>query len=477
MLELVEHLDRADVRYCHWKSNLAIDRSASGENDLDLLIARSDANAFVGVLHELGFVRTTNPLTNVPGTASYYRYSEAGRRWINVHAHYQLVLGHDRTKNYRVPIEDAYLASATRLGIFPVPRAELEYVLLVIRLVLKYAIWDEIAWNQLRGNPSHPKESEQAELDELAARVDHDEVATAIKEHLPYLDPQLFAACEAALRADTPITSRVRAAARLERALQPFARSSPAADAWFRLSRRFDLAARRRLGHLPGNRPASGGAVVAIIGGDGSGKTTAVTDAVGWLRAAIDVRQIHLGKPPWSYTTQLTRAAAKGVALAVAALDRTAPSPLTARLVETVTTYRPLLWHLCAARDRRLTYAGARRFVDRGGIVISDRYPHPLLHLMDVPQISRTTAGQLDTALVRAMSRAEIRSHDSIAPPTCSPCCDSIRRSPLYASRKNPPTACEPGEPRSGRPTGAPRVRTSSMQRSPRTRSRPSCGV
>lgn len=39
IVELVDAFDRSGVAYCHWKSNQAIARSATGENDLDLLVA------------------------------------------------------------------------------------------------------------------------------------------------------------------------------------------------------------------------------------------------------------------------------------------------------------------------------------------------------------------------------------------------------------------------------------------------------
>ena len=46
-LELVSSLCRAleeaEIHYCHWKSNESLDRSASGENDLDLLVSRAEA--------------------------------------------------------------------------------------------------------------------------------------------------------------------------------------------------------------------------------------------------------------------------------------------------------------------------------------------------------------------------------------------------------------------------------------------------
>jgi thymidylate kinase len=44
-------------------------------------------------------------------------------------------------------------------------------------------------------------------------------------------------------------------------------------------------------------RPASGGLLVAIVGGDGAGKSTAVSDLATWLAETYDTRTVHLGKP------------------------------------------------------------------------------------------------------------------------------------------------------------------------------------
>ena len=59
--DLCKSLDAEGVRYCHWKSNESIARSASGENDLDLLVRRSDAERFEGILRRLGFKDTHQP--------------------------------------------------------------------------------------------------------------------------------------------------------------------------------------------------------------------------------------------------------------------------------------------------------------------------------------------------------------------------------------------------------------------------------
>ncbi|MDQ3147507.1 MAG: hypothetical protein M3R01_11365, partial [Actinomycetota bacterium] len=55
VVELCQALEEEKILYCHWKSNEAIDRSANGENDLDLLIERADAPSFATVIARLGF--------------------------------------------------------------------------------------------------------------------------------------------------------------------------------------------------------------------------------------------------------------------------------------------------------------------------------------------------------------------------------------------------------------------------------------
>ena len=50
-------------------------------------------------------------------------------------------------------------------------------------------------------------------------------------------------------------------------------------------------------------RMANGGMLVAIIGGDGSGKTTVVNELRQKLSEEFDVIKVHMGKPSWSWTT------------------------------------------------------------------------------------------------------------------------------------------------------------------------------
>lgn len=409
---LTDALEDRGVTYCHWKSTTAIDRSATGENDLDLLVARGHVKAFTEVLLGLGFVRA-DPwrAAPVPGMEDFYGYDRPSGRLVHVHAHYQLVLGHDRTKNFRLPVEEAYLDSSESRGVFRLPAPEFEFVVFVVRMALKYAIWDEILWNALKGGKAGPKRSEIAEFEDLRARVDPNGVTALLNGHGPFIGVDLFDECVAFLAGRMSLIRRVRTARRLQAALRPYARRAPSLDAWVRLERRVGLAVRRRLGLLPTHRPASGGVMIGIMGGDGAGKSTALAELVKWLEVDFDTLQIHLGKPKWSRTTVAVRGSLKVASVGASLVRRRSGRP------SLVDQYRPVFWHACTARDRALTFRRAASFAAGGGIVVSDRYPHPALRLMEAPQIERTAGDLVDRPLVRSLATMEKRYHDSITSP------------------------------------------------------------
>ncbi|MEE8450604.1 MAG: hypothetical protein V3R99_01785 [Thermoguttaceae bacterium] len=401
VLLLIDRLSRAmdaeRIAYCHWKSNMEIDLATGGEQDLDLLIRRADLPRFVAVLGRLGFRPARVPAAaQLPGVVHYFGYDAPSGRLVHVHAHYRLILGHDLTKNVRLPIERPLLESATTGHPLKLPTPEFELILFVIRMMLKHSTVDT-----LLGRQGRLSVSEQREFTYLTARANPRRLHATLQQHLPCIESDLFDECLASLEPGVSIWERLGAWRQLRRVLHPYARRSRAADVGLKAWRRSTKAVRRRTaGHMPRKRLLGGGSIIALVGGDGAGKSTAVAGLHGWLSKHFDVRKVHMGKPPRSRTTVLVRGLLK--------LGR------TVRLHGGVAS---LLQDVCTARDRYLAYARARRYAANGGLVICDRYPLPQIKLMDAmksnPSPGTASRGQV-TRFLRRLAR---RYYRNILPP------------------------------------------------------------
>jgi thymidylate kinase len=412
--ELCDELRAAGVAYCHWKSNATIERSERAESDLDLLVARRDAGRFEELLRRLGFKQGQQaPKRRLPGLFHAFGLDEASGTLVHIHAHYQLVLGDDTTKNYRLPIEDAYLASSYQGDVFKIPAAEFEYVVFVLRMVLKHATWDAVATG--KGSLSS---GERDELAYLSQGVDGERARAVVGEHLPFIAPEIWDACVAAVRRGPSSPARVRAARRLEVALSGQSRRSPNLDPFVRSWRRAETAATRRVRRTPMRRSRidHGGSVVAIVGADGAGKSTAVAEVVRWLSRDLDVLAVHLGKPRRSATSALVDRVWRR-ATARSADPTRGPSPLSDAEPMTPRRLLKLVRKVLISRDRYLEYARARRFAAEGGIVVSDRFPLPEITRMDAPATAAIPSARASSPAVRLLARLEDRYYSRIGRP------------------------------------------------------------
>lgn len=413
-LELVSELCRAldveEVNYCHWKSNEALDLSATGDNDLDLLVSRSDAQKFEEILRRLGFRDAQLPRwKQLPGIWHAYGLDRGTGKLVHIHAHYQLVIGDDMTKNYHLPIEEPYLASAVRAAPFRIPAPEFELALLVVRMVIKHCSWDAIV--SLQGSLSA---SERRELADLLGRVDPDDGYSTLHRHLPFIDRVLWERCLRSVQPGSSAWFRIWTARQLQRALVACSRRGRALDTYLKMWRRVRTFVRRRLFRLRAEpkRLCRAGLLIAIVGGDGAGKSTAVDDLTEWLADDFLAASVHLGKPPRS----LLSAVVKGMMVVAASVKRS-PTPSGRALRTSMAgsdggsmtprnTAR-LVWEVLTARDRYRTYRRARRSASNGAIVVCDRFPLPEIKLMDGAVSARMADPSRWSSLVKYLADRE----------------------------------------------------------------------
>lgn len=398
-------LDTDGISYCHWKSNAALDRSAYGQNDLDLLVARRDSHRFIELLYQLGFKKAIGvPEKELPGVMHFYGYDAPSARYVHAHVHFQLVLGHDSVKNYRLPIEEPFLASATYDAPFRIPAPEYELVVFIIRMLLKHASWDTALGSQRRLSTS-----EQSELAYLLERSDPSHLDVILEDHLPFLDRDLFVAFMHNLQQEGSVLIRLRIGAKLRKGLEKHARRSVAVAGYLRVARRWSDKVRRRVfWRRSGKRFENGGALIALVGGDGAGKTSSIGMLYHWLSENFDTVHIHMGKPPRTWVARFIRAGIKVErSFNRGSQEGSIPFP----------GYMQLLWHLMVARDRCQAYSRAHRFAANGGLVVCDRFPLPSIKSMDGPQISFNVAPERQNWLIDRLLAAEERYYQHISLP------------------------------------------------------------
>ncbi|HET9906302.1 MAG TPA: hypothetical protein VFQ23_06665 [Anaerolineales bacterium] len=381
--KLCDALRVENIDYCHWKSNNMLARSANGDNDLDLLINRADETRFAEILFRLGFKQVTAPgEKQMPGVLDFFGFDHDAEKWVHVHAHYQLIMGHDMTKNFRLAVERPYLESAVQGELFRVPAVEFELIILVIRMVLKHSTWDAIL-----GREGKLSSSERKELVYLQERSDSQYVNQILRKYLPYIDVDFFKECVDALKSGASLWKRVKTGQELQIRLRSNAVYSIPVDTFLKLWRRAALIIQRRL-FKPSTKYqlAIGGAVIALLGGDGAGKTTAVGAISTWLSKNFKITKIHMGKPAWSPITVTIRSILKiGQVLGLYPLETTFDETIQQKS-RVSPGYPYLIREVCRARDRYWTYVKARRLAAQGSLVILDRFPLPQIQIMDGAQ-------------------------------------------------------------------------------------------
>jgi thymidylate kinase len=146
--------------------------------------------------------------------------------------------------------------------------------------------------------------------------------------------------------------------------------------------------------------------VVALVGGDGAGKSTCARELCAWLGTDLPILHAHLGRPPRGPLTLIVGGALKAEQLWYRIVRRDPPPG----------THIELLRHLCTARDRYRLYSQVRRYAVAGGIVISERYPVPQNSVLVGPCIP-DLIGSEPTLLARLLRDTESRYYTRMLPP------------------------------------------------------------
>jgi thymidylate kinase len=365
---LFMQLESRNVRFSHWKSNIRLDETLAGGEDIDLLVHRRDAALFHATLAELGF-KLAQSRTGLghPGVFHALGLDAETGELAHLHAYHQIVSGDSLVKNYRLQIEDVILDQPTHLLGIRVPTPEAELVLFALRIALKHVSPIEIAM----ANRGYHKVSH--EMKWLCARSDIDRATTLCSALFPTIEPELFGQLLDSIQNDNGLFRRILLGWKVAWRLREKRRLGFAAVAASRL-RRFFFLILVRFYRRKDMVLQTGGLIVALVGPKATGKSTLGRELAGRLGQFLDVHRIHAGKPPGTFLTLLPRIF---LPLARRLLQNERPQEYqkSERRQEKRYSMIFVLRMTMIAYERRKLLGWAQRTATAGGIVIADRYP------------------------------------------------------------------------------------------------------
>ena len=381
--ELLASFHQRHVSYCYWRSGRRVEAAFAGDSDLDLLVAKQHQYRAQQSLLECGFkCFPAVAHRDHPAISSFLGYDEAGGRIVHVHLHVRLVVGGALLKTHRVRWEEMVLARAVchpELPIRVLDPAD-EALLMVVRACLELRRTDPVAlrgWTALTRKFATDRAAfaartvalDRAALLERAREVFSDDLAALLTEDV------FGAPARAAQRRLRRRMRRELGAWRTCNRVEEYLRSGVRTALWAagRLNASCFHLARPWRRRAPG-----GGCVAAIVGVDGSGKTTVMTAIRAWLDAEIDVVPIYFGtgggrpsllllplKLMLPLIMRFVRTKPKGSSHGRVS-DRP-PGPVYSVLM--------MAWAGVLAVEKRTKLLAARRGAERGVVVIADRYP------------------------------------------------------------------------------------------------------
>jgi len=414
---LIEELNKSGIRYCHWKSNYSLAETVLGRTDVDLLVHRQDAPLFRSILTQLCF----RPARNTdgkpfPSVEHHYALDDDSGDFVHVHAYYRVITGESLTKNYRLPVEEMLLRNTGEVGSVRVPTKGAELVIFTLRMMLKHTSLMELLllsryWKQV-----------QDEINWLIEADSLDEALDLVSCWLPPLDANLFSTCIVALKSPTHLLQRIILGHRLRSRLDVYARHS-AIRARLSGVQKFMVMLFRRLSRSnKGMMPLSGGAVIAFVGPEATGKSTLLSEISHWLGEHFAVERIHAGKPTSTTLTVLPN-------LLLPVLRSMLPAYRSTRLETKYSAGKrpeksnnnfPLIYavrSVLLAYDRRSLLTRAFGRAANGTIVLCDRYPSLRSGAPDSPQLSHLAVPPGKYSVRRLLARVEARLYREIPPP------------------------------------------------------------
>ena len=373
MLELYSNLfkklDEKDVFYCSWKSNNRLAEFLSGKDDLDLYVSYSDKSNFESTLLSLGFKAVDSYVSSYPYVQHFIGLDHSSCKLVHLHVYFKIVTGESNSKNYLLPLDSWIKRNIDKTREIPVLSHEAQWVVYLLRFFIKIG---------------SPLSLILFFRDIKKYQDEKHSINASIVIDLPdFLSEELF------LEVSTSFTNgslynKFKCSWLLKSALSGFKRKNMVNHLLYELlntsKRVFNKLFLKRKKNL------KNGVLVAVCGLDGSGKSTAVNSLLEFYSQQFSTHVVHIGRPNPTIITFPFWVAFRVIEKFMhsdKSESKSVESYFPSANVGIISAFR----YLILAYERFKTAKRASKFLMKGYIVISDRYPTMSYGKMDSPRV------------------------------------------------------------------------------------------
>jgi thymidylate kinase len=374
-LRLLREWNNQDILYCHWKSNEHLHEGILGHTDLDILIDPTHISHCTRILSETGYIRVSSPRWGTyPGIEDWIGYDEETKNHIHIHLHTHLLTGRRFVKEVHLPWEKIILQTRIKnpeTGVY-ITDPTIETIILSVRIALK------TTWRSCVLPPNILRE-----IAYLAARADLPRIPEYVRLMLPRSYADIFARTIISFIGHSTLFRVCRLKLFALHLRVSYGRFIPFAGTLLFLAHTTRIVCKKIL-RMCGVHTRTkkilqkNGIIIAVIGADGSGKSTLIKNITPWLAWKLEVRSLYLGKHPFfSFLSKKRKKQSSQKKH-----SNRSPRPLVRILLSDVK-------HIINAHHRMHMIRRALHYRVRGYIVITDRFPQKQFRgINDAPSIN-----------------------------------------------------------------------------------------
>lgn len=379
-LELIhgmfEAFHLANIVYCHWKSNEHLDASMSGDTDLDVLFDYNSRGELEKILAELHFVRFESVAQKkYIDIEDYIGLDVASGKVIHLHAHFRLTLGEPYLKGYQLKVDRQLLDLRVfdkDFGLYHTNPAY-ELILLFCRQALKLRNRDKLKLLLNKGTKIAPNLGREYEW--LRNRCSTLEICHAAEKM--FSDSRLKEIFVGPLskKQFAKLSGLLRNELKDARIYHPFVALMIRWRREFILKIKRKLVARTQRPIVTKRFHPESGLVVAVVGADGSGKSTVIKNLHSTFTKKLDVYPIYFGSGGFvSISTRILKMFGKKKPAVVKVKSSRPSTPIEKKSGFLKTFFNCLnALEVAMLKSRNLDRMCAAK--EKGMLVICDRYP------------------------------------------------------------------------------------------------------